>query len=89
MLQSPTWEHRKQDIKFTPFDPEKDEAKGKNSDTMQRINLFGFNVLKQNKTEDNRERSVSKSQQRLTIKTTPSKASPDVKQTQTAIATGV
>ena len=84
MLLSPTWQHRKQEIQFSPFDPEKDESKGRKSGTMQKINLFGVNLLKPNQTEDKRERSSSKSQQRLSIKTTPSKQSPNT----TAIATG-
>ena len=84
MLLSPTWQHRKQEIQFSPFDPEKDESKGRKSGTMQKINLFGVNLLKPNQTEDKRERSSSKSQHRLSIKTTPSKPSPNT----TAIATG-
>ena len=47
MLESPTWQHRKQEIQFSPFDPEKDETKGRKSGNMQRISLFGFNLLKQ------------------------------------------
>ena len=84
MLQSPTWEHRKQEIKFLPFDPEKDESKGRKSSDMQRINLFGFNLLKAPPQEDKRERSSKRSSRKLSVKISPCKASPQT----TAVATG-
>ena len=45
MLLSPTLQHRNQEIEFSPFDPDKNVKNQMKQENMQRINLFGFNLL--------------------------------------------
>ena len=45
LLESPTWEHRKEQMAIAPFNPNESEKKPKikpNSKVMHKINLFGI-----------------------------------------------